>query len=53
MLLRQKPAEWIDEFIELRGVIALSDLLELQERKTYKQPGDFELMDQVWLITTV
>ena len=32
MLLRQKPAEWIDEFIELRGVIALSDLLELQER---------------------
>ena len=45
--LGQRPAGWIDEYIELRGVVALMDLLELLEKRTSKKPGDFQLMDQV------
>ena len=47
VLLRQKPVSWVNEFIELRGVIALSDLLELLEKKAFKKPSDFDLMGMV------
>ena len=45
--LAQRPVGWIDEYIELRGVVALMDLLELLEKRTSKKAVDFELMDQV------
>ena len=47
VMLRQKPVSWVNEFIDLSGVTALSDLLELLEKKAFKKPSDFELMAMV------
>ena len=47
VLIRQKPVVWVQEFIELNGVEALCELLEHFEKRTFKKPHDFELMDQV------
>ena len=47
MLLRQQPVVWVCEFLDLHGVEALCDLLELFEKRTFKKAHDFELMDQV------
>ena len=47
VLIRQKPVIWVTEFIELGGVAALCELLEHFEKRTFKKPHDFELMDQV------
>ena len=45
--LSTRPVGWIDEYIELRGVVALMDLLELLEKRTSKRASDFAVMDQV------
>jgi len=45
--LGQRSVAWIDEFIELRGVVTLMDLLELLEKRTCKRVADFEVMEQV------
>ena len=47
VMLRQQAVSWVDDFIALSGVIALTDLLELLEKKAFKKPGDFEMMGQV------
>ena len=44
--------EWADDFVELGGVEALSDLLGPLEQKTIKEPDDFEMMGQVLIIQT-
>ena len=46
----QEDEEWADDFVELGGVEALSDLLGRLEQKTIKKPEDFEMMGQVWSI---
>ena len=47
----QSSVAWICEFLELHGVEALCDLLEMLEKRTFKKPHDFELMDQVLMAT--
>lgn len=47
VLLRQSSIPWVTGFIELHGTEALCDLLEILEKRTFKDPHDFELMDQV------
>ena len=47
VMLRQQPAAWVIEFVELKGVNALCEMLELLEKKAFKKPGDFELMGMV------
>ena len=47
----QQDEEWADDFVELGGVEALSDLLGRLEQKTIKKPEDFEMMEQVWSYT--
>jgi hypothetical protein len=47
VMLRQREVTWVDDFISLQGVEALSELLELLEKKAFKKPGDFEMMGQV------
>ena len=44
----QQDEELADDFVELGGVVALSDLLGRLEQKTIKVPEDFEMMGQVW-----
>jgi len=42
--------EWADDFVDLGGVEALSDLLGPLEQKTSKESDDFEMMGQVLII---
>ena len=42
--------EWADDFVDLGGVEALSDLLGPLEQKTIKESDDFEMMGQVLII---
>ena len=48
----QQDEEWADDFVELGGVEALSDLLGRLEQKTIKKPEDFQMMEQVLVIHT-
>lgn len=44
--------EWAEDFVEVGGVEALSELLGSLEQKTIKEPEDFEMMGQVLIIHT-
>lgn len=45
-MLRTVAEGWIEEFIELDGVAALTDLMEVLEKKAFKTAVDFQTMSQ-------